>query len=943
MDRKQEYMPGLAPEDASNRSVLTEEEMIRIVKEILAHAKSVDLKVRNEHETEELDEVREKIKQKLDEAIKKYEKLCPETKTPTCEEVDDAREKLRKMEDENPDDPEISAQYSKLYRFYRTKTYSFEVAKIETKNLVVPESFNPSTGLILLCKNVHIMEDVINKVCTNNIDKSIIGGDQQFESMRYGFEWLFCHEDMTVASDDQANEQKHLDIRDINRYLDYIKYQIMVASKYVKKAWKTSEEIDELFGKIEQVYEDLPYDIRQKHLTDFKEKTNKLIETFFDVYELLVTYRDLRFKEEEIRKALKTNGPVEKIDRLQDRRNDSELINFQIINLSSVAVRVLLDRFVSFVKISDLNFGNSTFKRAWFNYSELSKSNYSGSDFKYARIENARMKDCDISTCNLTLADGGNTDFSQSNFTYSNLCGVNLVNAILNGCDFQNVAFTDSNISTYKKALDTIMLTEPKGKKQYQLWITAKELYDNWQNSATLPLSPGDLINDLQEHIKGFSVDDIDTKDVQIPGADNIKPVQRRIIGYNIEKQSKNKKNIYEKHKVLNKRYLSRYISKELVSYIADFENKLEGGKKAARIRDHGKVYWNAANLENAAAKDAKLGGVNLNRVNLSKASFGNSDLSGVSMYYNTAEAASFMESNLNGADCFESNYYQANFSDSVINNAYFMSCNLAYTNWNRAVMINTVFADLSRFLIDQYKDARGDDHSQIFELVTNAPKTEEAARRDDGADVLDGRFWQKSCCLSSASMCNALADRAIFLNIDADRSSFNASSMKASFWFNCKANLADFIETDLRYSLLAHCDLGQSNFTRANMTSMDVRYVDFSDCNLSNVLFNKSKLEHAVFDNADTRNLNFSGAEVRNSVFSNCQLERAIVTNARFENCIFSNVNFVDMIGFRSSEFINCRCIDCRINDGKNTYYFDNDFYERLQEQIYDRGSCSE
>ena len=136
---------------------------------------------------------------------------------------------------------------------------------------------------------------------------------------------------------------------------------------------------------------------------------------------------------------------------------------------------------------------------------------------------------------------------------------------------------------------------------------------------------------------------------------------------------------------------------------------------------------------------------------------------------------------------------------------------------------------------------------------------------------------------------------------------------------------------------------MSQSNFTRANMTSMDVRYVDFSDCNLSNVLFNKSKLEHAVFDNADTRNLNFSGAEVRNSVFSNCQLERAIVTNARFENCIFSNVNFVDMIGFRSSEFINCRCIDCRINDGKNTYYFDNDFYERLQEQIYDRGSCSE
>lgn len=894
------------------------------MQDIWRSVNNIDLKVHNQFTREELLIVREKIKETLEQAVVLYNSLFIKDENGELQDVKankTAYDKIQKcflqIVANNRDTLLTTAtrkskntgECFKLYNLYRELTYSFATARRETKNLVSRKRFegNESTGMILLCKNVRIMEDVINKICVNNIDKSIIGGEQQFDSMRYGFEWLFCHEDINVVADTDADERKRLDIRDSNRYLDYIKYQIMVSGKYVPASCRSSEEVDEFFSQLLEIFDNytgLNYKEKQKHLAAFKSKTKELIRTFFRVYEILVIYRSLRFQEEEIRRRL-ANSPNAADRKYVSDLEDSGLINLEITNLSSVAVRVLLDRFVSFVKISDQNFGNSTFKCAWFNYSELSRSNFAGSDFKYARIENARMKDCDLSTCNITRADGGNSDFSGSNFTYSNLCGVNLVDATLNNCDFQNAVFADGNISGYKTALKDYVHREDARDRR------SLALYDNWKNKLYTELSVSEQLDKLIALVNEQKIAEIADPQVLCGKIGSI-------LDYSVDNESKpNLNSICEK---LARHFLSKHMSTELLDYFrTEFQNEITDnpGWRNNRIRTYGKVYLDAANLERVSAKNAHMSGLLFNRVALNQASFENSDLSGIVMYYNTAASAAFISCNLNGADCFESNYNLANFSGALANNAKFSCCNLEHTNWNKSILVSTAFVDISNYVNRFFQEAEEKDNiCNRFELIFGDPIDRNSCLT--ASSTKNVPFWQSSCNLNNASFRETLADRTKFISIIADRATFNQASMKNSDWFNCQTDLADFIETDFRYSRLAFCKMTQSNFSGANLTMADIRFVDFSNCNLMSTLFNLSKLNHILIENANVRGINLSNATICNSVFSNCKFDNAILTNATFKNCLFSHVGFADLLGFHSASFENCFYEDCTYKRGK-------------------------
>lgn len=803
----------------------------------------------------------------------------------------------RKMQEENC--------YERLFDCYNKLMYSFRTARRETKNYINLSGTAENTGIILLCKNVRIMEDLINKICSNNIDKSIIGGEQHFDSIRYGFEWLFCQEDLS-----NSNTRKQLDIRDCNRYLDYIKYQIMVASKYVESSPKAAIEIDYFFDKIRTVFDKMNFETRTSRINEFKINVKKLIEDFFKVYELLIKYRDALLREEEIRKSLAV--PI------SDTSISFNAINPNIINLSSVAVRVLLDRFLSFVKISDLNFGNSTFNRAWFNYSELSKSNYAGSNFKYARIENAKMKECDISTSNLILADGGRTDFSYSNFNYSDLTGIDFADAIVNYCEFQNAIFMDVNIDNYKTAIQETV----KG-------------YNNIGDSA---------IKRARSLSTAWSADDVDDMSIEntiqiiIEKFQKIEP-QLLIINQFPEKSWSILQYVHQSPDLLDeisfqmrkivRKFLGKRISAELLYYSKELFSNQGSTMKAERISKYGNVLLDTANLTNVSAKYTQLGGSDLSHVTMNGASFENAHLSGVTMHYTKASATSFIYCNVNQAECFESDFHLANFSSAVLNNALFLNCNLNHTIWNKSIIVGTVFADFSFYIeenicgkrdkpltlqIDQNIKFSNKDNRLICDIPNynyNEPPI------DKCSEVVE-RFWQCECSIKDAAFIDTLADSAVFFNIVADRTTFNRASFKNAFWANCRAYLSDFIETDFRYSSLLFCCMGQSNFTNANMTSTIIRYVDFSNCNLSSTLFNLSSIDHALFENANLRSMNFSGSVVNNSAFNNCKFKEVILSGATFNNCIFYEVDFINLYGFHSSHFQNCYFQECTF-DGEN------------------------
>lgn len=805
---------------------------------------------------------------------------------------------MKRKQDEN-------SCYRELFSYYNDLRYSFRTARDETKNFLSAAKFDENAGIILLCKNVRIMEDLINKICTNNIDKSIIGGEQHFDSIKYGFEWLFCHEDLSGV-----NIRKQLDIRDCNRYLDYIKYQIMVASKYAKSSYKDSEKIDSFFEKIKFVFDSKEFEEKTNIIAEFKKESRTLINDFFNVYELLINYRDALFREEEIRKSFHDSTPLE---------NTTEhfiTINPFITNLSSVAVRVLLDRFVSFVKISDLNFGNSTFNRAWFNYSELSKSNYAGSNFKYARIENAKMRDCDISTCNLILADGGHTDFSYSNFNFSNLSGINLSDAIVNHCEFQNAIFIDANINNYKNAIYDALIRNRISEQAYK---RACRLLEIWKKDPPDGVSLSSLLQMVIDNCKK-----IDLKELDLTNNSNN---SWAVLQYTPGREDPLDEPA-EIMKEITNLFLNKHISAELLQYMRDYYAGEDPSAKSVRIKNHGSILLDPANLTSISAKYAQLGGSDLSHVIMPQSSFENADLSSVTMHYTSASAASFIYSNINRAECFETDFRFVNFSSAVANNALLFNCNLDHTNWNKAIIISAVFADCSHEVEDIISEnSKIELHLQTDKcirfcrqdnIILDLPAYEKCAAcsQPDSLHQDHEGIWQRKCCINDATFIDALADNVIFFNIETDRSTFNQASCKNSFWANCRAYLSDFISTDFRYSMFMFCCMGQSNFRNANLTSAIIRYVDYSNCNLSSALFNLSNIDHVLFSSANIRHINFSGAEIRNSAFENCKFNDVILSETKFIHCIFSHVDFNNLIGYHSSEYKDCYFYDCSFNE---------------------------
>lgn len=875
-------------------------EEMRVLNKIHDNTSRINLKLHNRYTKIDLKNTRAELQEYLDSAEKKYVALnLNSTDYPNKKAYADIKDlckdisELLKSGKELVGEEKITCEgnFQKLFACYRELIYSFQTARRETKNITDIEVTADKIGMILLCKNVRIMEDLINKICSNNIDKSIIGGDKHFESMRYGFEWLFCHNDVS-----KSDSSMRIDIRDRNRYLDYIKYQIMVTGQYVDGAPKSSTEIDQYYLHIENAFDRENFSDKAKMIKKFKEEVTSLIAEFFSVYELLIKYRDALFREEEIRKELGVAAKAED--------NSGKNISVNIINLSSVAVRVLLDRFVSFVKINDLNFGNSTFNRSWFNYSELSSSNYAGSNFKYARIENAKVKNCDISTCNLSMADGGHTDFSYSNFNYSNLTGINLIDATVNYCEFLNAIFRDANIDSYQEAIKRCWGDDLRRE------IRIKKLIGIWDSLDDGNESLRDIINTYAQ----IEIPDLEQSqdDEKIPWV---------ILKFN--HTDDDRKAITRGIREFITLYLEKHISAELLYHVKKRFSWVDRNKSAkeARIKQYGKVQLETANLNNISAKCAQINNSDLCHVMMQNSSFENSDLSGAVLHYTNAQYASFIQCNGNKIDCFESNFYSVNFSNAIMNNALFLNCNLNRTNWNRAIIIGSVFADFSEYV----EDAINKQTAEMVKVKVNQcvafddidPKhqrviADRPTYKYTSAVGDEVTFWQHNCSISDAFFTNVLADNTVFLDISADRSSFNYASFKNTLLANCKMYLSDFIEVDFRYANLTLCCMGQSNFKSANITGAKLYNVDFSNCNMSGTLFNLSVLNHVLFDSSDLYAMNFSGSFISNSAFINCNLDHAIFTGAKFRNCIFSFIQFNNSIGIHSAFFENCYAYNC-------------------------------
>ena len=830
-----------------------------------------------------------------------------------------------------------------------TNKYTFEHAYRSIKDKIngkkdaaqgdelFPEIETEQEYIIQLGKVVRLIELIIGRVCDNNIDKSIMNNELLFQSMRSGFLWLYGRETRDAV----------LDVRDVNRFLDHLKYQIITDKRFQKKPFENSE-VEEAFGRAKEAFERLDHNVNPKSqdsdagykinfIKDYKTNIRKIIKEFFDDYKHLIGYRDAlvhfdRYKRTKKRRRRDVAANEREKEEWDEREKEEwdereKEADKKILAYAELLKRVLLDRFTSFVKVNDLNLGNSTLDKSWFNYSELSDSNFTHTSFKFARMENAIFRNCDLSTCSFVLADASNTDFQDSNFSYSNLTGLDLTEAVLNRAQMNSVLLRDERLDHYKGGellinaarVELLSKEETIDKCRKDLdKLTSFKASDSVCSEQKLKQEraerrSGKAISDLALDLSGekegewlgsyMSVRKQDalpsfflaaSKGSECCGLmeDSYNKIMKEVIRPLIEFRKGNK------------------ISDDLLKIYSEGREREKPDDKEMREHWRGKVYFGVAILRSASVNEVSMKNVDFSHVEIDKASFVDSDLSETDMYYTSARKTKFFRTNLNGLDAYRASFTGSNFTEANMVDAVFTDCALTGCNFEKAILLNCMIVNSQEELpeaqrrpyMSRFIRRRKEGHDPLQALLEYVEEEEE----------IDGKFFhianldEKYAC-TDCEFSNVIGDRMSILNVNMMRSKFNGASAQNAFLYNVLLRWCDLIGADFSNCLCYGVSFHQSGLAGAKFARAKFFACEFSNADLSGANLISGKIEKAIFDEANLSRCNVSSAYIRNSSFNKCNFDGIILTDAVFENVVFSKIDFSGAIGLDEAHFKNC------------------------------------
>lgn len=174
-----------------------------------------------------------------------------------------------------------------------------------------------------------------------------------------------------------------------------------------------------------------------KDFGEYEKVVSDFIEKYAEYYDHLVLLRNALIK--------------------MDKENVRDLqIPKEVSDFIAMMLRITLNQFSNFVKITELNIGGGYFQRACFNWSDLSDSNLTGSDFFQARMERSVFVNSDMSNSKLDEAVFCDADLKNVNLGYASLIGadctsVNLTNAKLTDITFHERSDIVRNIVLKEK------------------------------------------------------------------------------------------------------------------------------------------------------------------------------------------------------------------------------------------------------------------------------------------------------------------------------------------------------------------------------------------------------------------------------------------------------------------------------------------------------------
>ncbi len=849
---------------------------------------------------------------------------------------------------------------------------------------------------IELGKIVRLLENMIGRISDNNIDKSIMNNEYRNESLKNGFMWLYAqyantNEDTKsdTKSDTKADKKSEkrrpkanlIDVRDAKRFLDHIKYKIITDATFERRPFNNSE-VERVFDRVVMAFENRRFNsdkeknsVGKRDLIDkYKQDTGVIINEFFNGYKAVVGYRDAMIHL--TRFDTKKNKLGEYKLRTRGSRKDNNIV--AVLNYAIVLKRVLLDRFMSFVRTDKLSLGNSIMDKGWFNYSELSDSNFTHSSFRYICMENAIVRDCDLSTCSFVLADASNTDFTKSNFSYSDLTGMDLTDAKLNSAQMNSVILRDQRVDSYDKGLtdliNSITYIESKDiekgsaidalRRKKHKDISAQNMRRiEWKiNTFNATSEQNGQVYDLNERyrdefeklrnaegLRSLGVNVLERFNSELIDLDNQNKVDVNILIYDESKNFTGSSVLNESYDYLMgtlkgdsadsiesdgaKAMLEKYINYRKYSKIDKdlFDNfdtyriaevKLKTPEDAVTCKEHrengyGKIYFRVAVLESASVNDVSMPNTDFSFVNARSASFKDSDLSYSDMYNTDARNAMFERANLASLDAYKANFDEANFNAANLIGANFVDCSLNSVNFKKALMLNSIFVK-SREACKAEEDIGQGENIPIYLL--RILRTKNMTRGgQEGAQRL-------MADIENAKMVSEIKN-------------FDKESMVSCFD-------SDFSEVLANRIIILNLNMLRSKYIKADMTSAFIYnsvmiYSDMTEANLSNAIIMgcafhqadcyKIDLQKAIIYACEFTNANLSESTINAAIVSRCNFDqsnlnkvnftRSKVNNSSFVNCSFKGINLA------GTKFSNCIFCDIDFSEaiGLSEVEFDN------------------
>ncbi|MBQ7224248.1 MAG: pentapeptide repeat-containing protein [Clostridia bacterium] len=811
------------------------------------------------------------------------------------------------------------------------------------------KKFPSSDSILFIGKNARFIEAMVAKICDNNIDKSIMNADFIHQSMESGFKWLYAREQYEKNDPTTAVV---IDVRDANRFLDHIKYRIIADVLFEELPFR-NETVEKLFERVSIYFNstdtaDMQYApndfdnnevielLKEKkwRIANYKKNMQAVVTRFFEGYRHVMGYRD----------AMVHFSQYTKKDKKRKREEVISALNARKVNIyTEILKRVLIDRFTSFVKTDDLNLGNSTLDKGWFNYSELTNSNFTHSTFRFARLENAIMRKCDLSTCSFINADASGTDFKDSNFSYSNLTGMDLSETILDNAQMNSVLLRDSHMDNYA-GMYTLINNIDTVNRDYCYKLTS----DLVNRYSWLHQNPNVNLDNSFDLFHGIMLDlvrDHEDMGVKIAETDEDVSLKNENGEFVLSKAHKEISQRIDKFLTYHKYHK---ISKEIFESLpearaveakkdtkSNFDASISFSEKSRRENLYGKISFNVATLQSASANNVTMKNTDFSYVNMDSASFFDSELSNAEMYHTSAKGSLFMETNLNDLDAYRSDFSNSNFTEANVINANLVDCTATGCNFNRALLINTrivsTLDDLpeqySPLFMERFTQSVGNAESEIYNFVdcvtneelvinekgkyidktTGAPTSDVTRATKRHVVDLERKGQEDRRTYTDCTFTDIIANNLFALNTNFNRSNFKKASLKNCFIYNSLMRWSEFEDADFNNGLVYGVSFYQSNFTKASFSRSKIYGCEFSNVNLSSTRMISAGIYKTIFEESNFDGCNFASADLHNCSFRKCNFNRINLSSCTFKNCYFCEVDFSGAIGLDEANFINC------------------------------------